>query len=33
LRTPEDRRAAEDAMREMHRLLQVYAESLATRHL
>src|SRR5262252_7807147 len=33
LRTADDRRAAEDAMREMHRLLQVYAESLARRHL
>src|SRR5881397_2852816 len=33
LRTPDDRRAAEDAMREMHRLLQVYAEGLARRHL
>jgi len=33
LRTPDDRRAAEGAMREMHRLLQVYAESLARRHL
>jgi len=33
LRTPDDRRAAEDAMREMHRLLEAYAESLARRHL
>src|SRR5712691_2529533 len=33
LRTPDDRRAAEDAMREMHRLLQIYAEGLARRHL
>jgi pyrroloquinoline quinone (PQQ) biosynthesis protein C len=32
LRTPEDRRAAEAAMREMHRLLESYAESLARRH-
>ena len=28
-----DRRAAEDAMREMHRLLEVYAEGLARRCL
>jgi hypothetical protein len=33
LRTSEDRRAAESAMREMHRLLQAYAEGLARRHL
>jgi pyrroloquinoline quinone (PQQ) biosynthesis protein C len=33
LTTQDDRRAAEDAMREMHRLLHVYAESLARRHL
>lgn len=33
LRTPEDRRAAEAAMREMHRLLEAYAEGLARRHL
>ena len=33
LATPEDRRAAEDAMREMHRLLTAYAEALARRHL
>src|SRR5207249_6739090 len=33
LRTPDGRRAAEDAMSEMHRLLHVYAESLARRHL
>jgi pyrroloquinoline quinone (PQQ) biosynthesis protein C len=33
LRTPEDRRAAEAAMREMHRLLEVYADGLARRHL
>ena len=32
LETPEDRRAAEAAMREMHRLLEVYAESLTRRH-
>jgi pyrroloquinoline-quinone synthase len=31
LRTPEDRRAAEAAMREMHRLLEAYAEGLARR--
>lgn len=31
LRTPEDRRAAEAAMREMHRLLESYAEGLARR--
>ena len=30
--TPEDRRAAEAAMREMHRLLDAYAESLTRRH-
>lgn len=33
LRTPEDRRAAEAAMREMHRLLEAYADSLAPRVL
>ena len=33
LRTEDDRRAAEAAMREMHRLLEVYAESLTRRHL
>ena len=33
LHTADERRAAEDAMREMHRLLHVYAESLARRHL
>src|SRR5438094_298854 len=33
LRTPDDRRAAEDAMREMHRLLAAYAQGLARRHL
>ena len=33
VRTPDDRRAAERAMREMHRLLQVYADGLARRHL
>jgi pyrroloquinoline quinone (PQQ) biosynthesis protein C len=33
LRTPEDRRAAEAAMREMHRLLESYADSLARRQL
>src|SRR5438094_1782028 len=33
LRTADDRQAAENAMREMHRLLQVYAERLARRHL
>jgi pyrroloquinoline-quinone synthase len=32
LRTPEDRRTAEAAMREMHRLLEVYADSLARRY-
>ena len=31
LRTPEDRRAAEAAMREMHRLLEAYADSLGRR--
>ena len=31
LRTAEDRRAAASAMREMHRLLEVYAESLTRR--
>ena len=33
LRTAEDRRAAEAAMREMHRLLEAYADSLARRIL
>jgi pyrroloquinoline quinone (PQQ) biosynthesis protein C len=33
LRTPHDRRAAEEAMREMHRLLEAYADGLARRHL
>jgi pyrroloquinoline-quinone synthase len=33
LRTPEDRRTAEAAMREMHALLESYAESLARRQL
>jgi pyrroloquinoline-quinone synthase len=33
LRTPEDRRAAEAAMREMHTLLDSYASGLARRHL
>ena len=33
LRTEDDRRTAEAAMREMHRLLEVYAESLTRRHL
>ena len=33
LRTPDDRHAAEAAMREMHRCLEVYAESLTRRHL
>jgi pyrroloquinoline-quinone synthase len=33
LQTADDRRAAEAAMREMHRLLEVYAEHLARRHL
>jgi len=33
LRTPDDRREAEAAMREMHRLLEAYAEGLARRHL
>mgnify|MGYP000451111938 CR=1 FL=1 len=33
LTTAEDRRAAEAAMREMHRLLEAYAEGLARRHL
>ncbi|HEX3176309.1 MAG TPA: iron-containing redox enzyme family protein [Methylomirabilota bacterium] len=33
LRTPEDRRAAEAAMREMHRLLEAYADGLARREL
>ena len=31
LRTPEDRHAAETAMREMHRLLEAYAEGLGKR--
>ena len=33
LRTPDDRRAAEDAMREMHRLLDACSDGLARRHL
>jgi pyrroloquinoline quinone (PQQ) biosynthesis protein C len=33
LRTSDDRRAAEAAMREMHRLLEAYADSLARREL
>jgi len=33
LRTPDDRRAAEGAMREMHRLLSAYADGLERRHL
>jgi pyrroloquinoline quinone (PQQ) biosynthesis protein C len=33
LPTAEDRRAAEAAMREMHRLLEAYADGLARRHL
>ncbi|HSF05438.1 MAG TPA: iron-containing redox enzyme family protein [Methylomirabilota bacterium] len=33
IRTPEDRRAAEAAMREMHELLARYAEGLARRHI
>jgi pyrroloquinoline-quinone synthase len=33
LRTPDDRRAAEKAMREMHRLLEDYAAGLARRQL
>ena len=33
LRTADDRRAAEAAMRGMHRCLEVYAESLTRRHL
>jgi pyrroloquinoline-quinone synthase len=33
IRTPADRRAAEAAMREMHELLERYAEGLARRHL
>ena len=33
LRTADDRRAAEAAMREMHQLLEVYADSLSRRHL
>src|SRR5439155_376082 len=32
-REPDDRRAAEAAMREMHRLLEAYAEGLARRHI
>jgi pyrroloquinoline-quinone synthase len=33
VRTADDRRAAEAAMREMHRLLERYADALARRHL
>jgi pyrroloquinoline-quinone synthase len=33
IRTPEARRAAEAAMREMHELLERYAEGLARRHI
>jgi pyrroloquinoline-quinone synthase len=33
VRTAEDRRVAEEAMREMHQLLEVYAAGLARRHL
>ena len=33
IRTPQDRRAAEDAMREMHRLLDAYARGLARDYL
>ncbi len=33
LRTPADRQAAEAAMREMHRLLEAYADGLARRYL
>src|SRR5881396_3349820 len=33
LRTVDDRRAAEAAMREMHRLLEAYADSLTRRHV
>jgi pyrroloquinoline-quinone synthase len=33
LRTPEDRATAEQTMREMHRLLEAYADGLARRHL
>ena len=33
LKTPEDRRAAESAMREMHDLLEKYAAGLGRRHL
>jgi hypothetical protein len=33
LRTAEDRTAAEAAMREVHRLLEAYADGLARRHL
>src|SRR5947199_10243217 len=33
LRAPDDRRAAEAAMREIHRLLEAYAEGLARRHI
>ena len=33
IKTPAERRAAEDAMREMHRLLEAYARGLARDHL
>jgi pyrroloquinoline quinone (PQQ) biosynthesis protein C len=33
IRTADDRRAAEDSMREMHRLLSAYATGLAREHL
>jgi hypothetical protein len=33
IRTPDDRRAAEEAMRQMHRLLAAYAQGLARAHL
>jgi pyrroloquinoline-quinone synthase len=33
IRTPQERQAAETAMREMHELLERYAEGLARRHL
>ena len=33
IRTADDRRAAEDAMREMHRLLSAYATGLAREYL
>lgn len=33
IRTPADQRAAEEAMREMHRLLESYANGLAREHL